>query len=207
MTQLYHGICLPEKNKEVEKSRENYYQFKNFWILRECWLHTLWEDNKIPQLDYFEKFRYPFPECLLPSGIYIPDNFEPSEQLKNHYRKKFNYHLQVLIKKWQKEGFDFLKEFRKPNQSGMDFWYKASIKPFVIYERMNKIDRDKAIRSLSEHQKISMLLSDSTFMCEMIFPNPIKDFSSLKIGESIMNYKLTKRTDYTHSKKVVKRNK
>ena len=197
MTHLNHGICLPEKNKEVEKSRENYYQFKNFWILRECWLHTLWEDNKIPQLDYFEKLGYPFPECLLPSGIYIPDDFEPSEQLKKYYKEKFNYHLQVLIKKWQKEGF-FYERDKRPNQSGMDFWYKASLKPFFIYNSYNKIDRDKAIRSLSEKEKISMLLIDSTFMYEMDLTST-KIFEISKIGESYINYKL--------SKKVVKRNK
>ena len=113
MTHLYRGNCLPENNKDQVKvkSQSDYFKFKNNWVLLECWLHTLWEQNKLPELHYMDPLHI-LDDLCLPDGIYIPDDFEPSEKLKNHYQEKFNRYQQVTVKKWQRDGiFEGFKDF------------------------------------------------------------------------------------------------
>ena len=206
MTHLYRGTCLPENNKEQVKvkSQADYLNFKNNWIFLECWLHTLWEQNKLPKLNYKDLYHLVDDPCL-PDGIYIPDDFEPSEKLKNFYKEKFNYHQKVLVKKWQREGiFEGFKDFsgtKKPGESYLDSWYRISQNAFNPYDFLEEKEKIKSIKSLTEEQKISMILHNSTFMLEFNFLNERQS------EVNFIPYKLTKRPNYNRSKKVVKRNK
>ena len=204
MTHLYPGTCLPENNNEQVKvkSQADYLNFKNNWVSLECWLHTLWEQNKLPKLHYKNPFHLIGDPCL-PDGIYIPDDFEPSEKLENFYKEKFNHHQKILVKKWQREGiFEGFKDFsgrRKPGGSYLDSWYRVSQRAFSIYDFLDEKEKSKSIKSLTEEQMISMLLHSSTFMLEFKLINE-------STGEvNFIPYNLTKRSDYNLSNKVVKR--
>ena len=65
MTLLYRGNCLPMTNSDEAISQQEYSLFKNTWVRRECYLHTLYLNGELPVLDSYDL-------------IFVPDDFTPS---------------------------------------------------------------------------------------------------------------------------------
>ena len=72
----YNGDVL-SKDVDKFKSESNFLKFKNIWVQRECYLHTLWQKNELPRL-------YENNEVIIPEGIFF------SEGLIKKYRKRFS---------------------------------------------------------------------------------------------------------------------
>ena len=179
MTVLYRGNCLPMTNSNEAISQQEYSLFKNTWVRRECYLHTLYLNGELPVLDSNDL-------------IFVPDDFTPSLENLRFYRKSFS----KSFKRWRKRTVQADKIDR---DSSLD--KGASRKKFTkqigeFYERLSdpvKANRlppnpDKAMNNL---QKLECQLIDSTFMfrytLHVIVPSENKEGTSNRDSLKIEN--------------------
>ena len=66
-------------NKNLES---NLRKFKNLWVRRECYLHTLWQAEELPSL--YEN-----------NEVIVPENITFSDSLKNKYITRFSKNRKI----------------------------------------------------------------------------------------------------------------
>lgn len=122
----YCGDVLPvEKgNKNLES---NLRKFKNLWVRRECYLHTLWQAEELPSL-------YENNEVIVPENITFPDSlikkyikrFSKSRKID---RKRITGHLQG-----KSEAISFVSvKANKPKTAPIENkLYQHEIKKFQV---------------------------------------------------------------------------
>ena len=72
----YKGAVLSVNEENKRNLESSLKKFQKLWILRECYLHTLWQKNELPKL--YEN-----------NEVLVPKNFTVSESLYKKYKKRF----------------------------------------------------------------------------------------------------------------------
>ena len=72
----YKGDVLSVKKEDKQNLESSLKKLQKLWILRECYLHTLWQNNELPKL--YEN-----------NEVIVPENFNVPEGLYKKYRKRF----------------------------------------------------------------------------------------------------------------------
>ena len=171
MEQRYRGICLSEKNQDSAISQPIFLKFKNNWVKTECWLRILSEKGELPTLTPDDK-------------IYVPEEFKPSEKLKNFYRKKFSqvfrHKRKRMIKgdKYYEDISQNKNKWRTKFSKVLEHDYKFWSDPTNIYDVVEDLKTKKINKTLTEFQKLGMQLMISTFKVERYF-EPVKATSDV----------------------------
>ena len=162
MPQYYRGICLSGNKKDNAISQPNFYKFKNYWVKLECYLRYLFEKGEVPTLTPDDQ-------------IFIPDEFCPKDEHLNFYRKKFNRNQKRWVKQMIK-NHKFDKDIS--NKEGIwridfskliDHLYKSLADKENLYEITENFQSRKINKELDEYQKLSLLLSYSSFKLQAEF--------------------------------------
>lgn len=170
MTLLYRGNCLPMTNSNEAISQQEYSLFKNTWVRRECYLHTLFLNGELPVLGS-------------DGLIFIPDDFTPSLENLRFYRKSFS----KSFKRWRKRT---VQEDKIDRDSSLD--KGASRKKFTkkigeFYERLSDPVKANCLppnpdNAMNNLQKLESQLIDSTFILRytlrVIVPSENKEGTS-----------------------------
>lgn len=170
MTLLYRGNCLPMTNSDEAISQQEYSLFKNTWVRRECYLHTLFLNGELPVLGS-------------DGLIFIPDDFTPSLENLRFYRKSFS----KSFKRWRKRT---VQEDKIDRDSSLD--KGASRKKFTkkigeFYERLSDPVKANCLppnpdNAMNNLQKLESQLIDSTFILRytlrVIVPSENKEGTS-----------------------------
>ena len=171
MTHLYRGTCLSGNNRDKAISQPVFLKFKNNWVKIECWLRILSEKGELPTLTPDDE-------------IYVPEEFKPSEKLKNFYRKKFSqvfrHKRKRMIKgdKYYEDISQNKNKWRAKFSKVLEHDYKFWSDPTNIYDVVEDLKTKKINKNLNEFQKLGMLLMISTFKVERFF-EPVKATSNV----------------------------
>ena len=189
MAHYYRGICLSENNQDNAISQSNYINFKNYWVLRECWLRTLFEKGELPTLTPDDQ-------------IFIPKEFTPPKVHIAFYRKRFSHFFKDKRKSMLR-GSVYSKDISKDKNiwrlklsKVLEHDYQYWGDPTNIYEVVEDFEKKKINKTLTEFQKISFQLINSTFLLKQEFGNPSAEGSnrdSLKLKQQPTKRYLVKR--------------
>ena len=198
MTVLYRGNCLPMTNSNEAISQQEYSLFKNTWVRRECYLHTLFLNGELPVLDSDDL-------------IFIPDEFTPTQEGLRFYRKIFSKFYKGLRRRIvQEEKIDRDSSLDKVVSSKK---FSEQINQF--YQRLIDPTELQNLHSDQEWNlklmKLDLLLFDTTFCLDRSI-NVIVDFGdneaksnrdSLKIPKAVRlnatNVRLVKKKKFRKS--------
>ena len=197
MTIMFRGRCLPMNNSDEAISQQEYSLFKNTWVRRECYLHTLFLNGELPVLDSDDL-------------IFIPDEFEPSQEGLNRYRTVFRKLWERLVKRTitEEKVYDSSIEkgtFRKKFSKVVDQFYQRLIDSTELQNLHS--DQEWNLKLM----KLDLLLFDTTFCLDRTI-NVIVDFGdneaksnrdSLKIPKAVRlnatNVRLVKKKKFRKS--------
>ena len=184
-------------NSDEAISQEEYSLFKNTWVRRECYLHTLFLNGELPVLDSDDL-------------IFIPDEFNPSQEGLNRYRTVIRKLWKRLVKRTITEE----KVYDSSIEKGT-FWKKFSKVVDQFYQRLIDPTELQKLHSNQEWNlklmKLDLLLFDTTFCLDRTI-NVIVDFGdneaksnrdSLKIPKAVStnatNVRLVKKKKFRKS--------
>ena len=179
MTLLIRGNCSPMTNSNEAISQQQYSLFKNSWVRRECYLHTLFLNGQLPVLGS-------------DGLIFIPDDFTPSLENLRFYRQSFS----KSFKRWRKRT---VQEDKINRDSSLD--KGASRKKFTkkigeFYERLSDPVKANCLppnpdNAMNNLQKLESQLIDSTFILRytlrVIVPSENKEGTSNRDSLKIEN--------------------
>ena len=176
MAHYYRGNCLSENNQDNAISQTNFLKFKNRWVTQECYLRSLFEKGEVP-------------------------TFSPEKKHEDIYRDKFNTHQKNWVNRMIKGNFDQDiskdKNKRRIKFSKMvDHFYENLAEPTNVYAISENLQTRMINDELDEYQKLSLLLSYSTFILKQEFVKSKSEDSnrdSLKIKSLPVKRYLVKR--------------
>jgi hypothetical protein len=156
----FRGNSLSDNKRNQAISQTQFYEYKNKWVLLQCWLHCLSEKGELPKLNSNDE-------------IFISEDFNPPVGLVKRYRKRFNKKEKSFREKWIKDGFFQIPEIKEKLKSDGELretifnnHYKSESTPG------NKIctAKELGIKDLNHYDnKISWVLADSLFWVKSYF--------------------------------------